>query len=196
MLSTNWRGYRIAAYGGQLLLGIALVVVLSQGNFQGALTLTGFLAASVAFVVLARQLPNLFDLLFAIAALLNAAGWVWGFFYVPGPYDEIVHAFTTFSIALALSFLVYSSMLTTFRQHRLLYVLTIASFGIAIGALWEIFEWLIGVINDLDDTISDLMMDSIGSVTAAVLSLWALQEYTPPHSAGEDKPTRTYSHDS
>lgn len=196
MLSTNWRGYRIAAYGGQLLLGIALVVVLSQGNFQGALTLTGFLAASVAFVVLARQLPNLFDLLFAIAALLNAAGWVWGLFYVPGPYDEIVHAFTTFSIALALSFLVYSSMLPTFRHHRLLYVLTIASFGIAIGALWEIFEWLIGVINDLDDTISDLIMDSIGSVTAAVLSLWALQEYTPPHSAGEDKPTRTYSHDS
>ena len=192
MLSTNWKGYRIAAYAGQFLLGIAVIVVLSQGNYRGALTLTGFLVASVAFVALDRQLPNLFDFLFVIAALLNAGGWVWYLFYQPGPYDEITHAYTTFSIALALSFLVYRSMLTTFRHHRLLYVLTIASFGIAIGALWEVFEWVVAVINDIDDTISDLIMDSIGSLTAAVLSLWALQEYTPPDSEAENQETTAY----
>ncbi len=43
MLSTNWRGYRLAAWGGQLLLGIALVVAVFQRNFPGVLTLACFL---------------------------------------------------------------------------------------------------------------------------------------------------------
>jgi hypothetical protein len=176
MLSTNWRGYRLAAWGGQLLLGIALVVAVFQRNFPGVLTLACFLAASFAFVAMEQRLPTLFDLLFVVAALLNAGGWVWGLFYLPGPYDEITHAFTTFSVTLALSFLVYGSLLSSFRHHRLLYVLVIASFGIVIGALWEITEWLLQVINSLNDTIIDLIMDSIGATIAALMSLWALQE--------------------
>jgi hypothetical protein len=193
MLSTNWRGYRIAAYIGQFLLGIAFILVLVQGNFQGALTLAGFLVASVAFVALDRYLPNLFDFLFVIAALINAGGWVWGWFYAPGPYDEIVHGYTTFSITLALSFLVYSPMLNVFRHHRVLFVLSVASFGIAIGALWEVFEWVTRVINDLDDPITDLIMDTIGATAAAVLSLWALQERTRPQSKEqEDIPSSSY----
>lgn len=178
MFSTNWRGYRILAWIGQFFLAIAVVLEIAQGNLKGSLSLGGFLAASVAFVVMSDRLPTLFDFLFVVAALLNAGGWVWDLFYQPGPYDEITHAFTTFSITLALSFLVYSSMLTLFRQHPIVYILAIASFGIAIGAVWEIFEWLIQVINDLDDTIMDLVMDSIGALMAAILSWVALQDRT------------------
>ncbi|MBE9169675.1 hypothetical protein IQ238_19825 [Pleurocapsales cyanobacterium LEGE 06147] len=177
MTSTNWRGYRVAAWVGLFFLAIATTIVLTQGNWQAALTLLGFLVAAFIFVLRDRRLPTLFDLLFVLAALLNAGGWI-GLFYQPGPYDEITHAFTTFSITLALSFIVYHPMLTLFRTHRQLYVLTIASFGIAIGALWEIFEWLTAVINDLDDTIVDLSVDSIGALAASLLSLRALQEQT------------------
>lgn len=178
MLSTNWRGYRVAAWVGQFFLAVALVLTVIQGNIQGAITLACFLLGSFAFVILDRQLPKLFDFLFVVAALLNAGGWVWGLFYLPGPYDEITHAFTTFSVTLALSFLTYGALLTSFRSHRMLYVLAIASFGIAIGALWEITEWAIKVINSIDDTIVDLIMDTIGAVMAALVSLWALQERT------------------
>ncbi|MBD1880555.1 MULTISPECIES: hypothetical protein [unclassified Coleofasciculus] len=187
MLSSNWRGYRIAAWVGQFLLAIAIAVELYHRNWVGSFTLACFLAASFLFVTLENQLPTLFDFLFVIAALINAGGWVWGLFYPPGPYDEIAHAFTTFSITLALSFLVYESMLTPFRYHRLLYILTISSFGIAIGALWEIFEWVVQVINDLDDTIVDLIMDTIGALTAALVSVWALQERVHPKSTVEDQ---------
>lgn len=180
MQSTNWRGYRIAAWIGQFFLGLAFVITLFQANWLGALTLAGFLILSSAFVIIDDRLPTLFDFLFVVAALLNAGGWVWELFYFPGPYDEITHAFTTFSITLALSFLAYSSMLVVFRDRPILYVLAIASFGIAIGAIWEIFEWLIQVINSLDDTITDLIMDSIGATFAALVSLWPLQERTRP----------------
>ena len=186
MMSTNWRGYRVAAWVGQALLTIAVIVAVSQGKWENVLGLGLFLAASVVFVVMEDRLPALFDFLFVLAALLNAGGWAWGLFYQRGPYDEIVHAFTMFAVTLALSFLAYSSMLTIFRDRKLLYLLTITSFGIAIGALWEITEWTAGivlsteVIGSLDDTIIDLIMDSLGSAIAAITSLWALQEWTRP----------------
>lgn len=197
MQHTNWKGYRIAAWVGQAFLAIAVVMALGQGKWQSALALAGFLIASFIFVVRDDKLPTLFDFLFVLAALLNAGGWVWGLFYPPGPYDEITHAFTIFALTLAFSFLVYQSMLTVFRQHRLLYLLTIASFGIAIGALWEVAEWIAGeilrveVIESIDDTITDLMMDSLGAVMAAVTSLWALQEWTAPSPSSESHPVQS-----
>lgn len=179
--STNWRGYRIAAWVGQFFLAIATIIILVSVGWQAAIILLLFLVASLVFVIKDRQLPTLFDFLFVLAALLNAGGWI-GLFYQPGPYDEITHAFTTFSVTLALSFIVYSSMLPVFRSHRRLYLLTIISFGIAIGALWEIFEWVTATINSLDDTIVDLIMDTIGAIAASLLSLRALQEKTNPRS--------------
>ncbi len=184
MIGTNWRGFRVIAWVGQALLTIFIIVAALQGNWLNALALACFLIVSLVFVIKDDRLPTLFDFLFVVAALLNAAGWVWGLFYLPGPYDEIVHAYTTFAITLALSFLVYSSMLNIFRNHKLLYVVTIASFGIAIGALWEITEWSAGkilpteVIGSLNDTIIDLVMDTLGAGLAAALSLWALQKWT------------------
>lgn len=188
MQHTNWKGYRIAAWIGQALLAIAVILALSQGKWQNAFALALFLVASFIFVIRDDRLPTLFDFLFVLAALLNAGGWVWGLFYLPGLYDEITHAFTIFAFTLAFSFLVYRSMLPVFRQHKLLYLLTIASFGIAIGALWEVTEWSAGkilateVIESLDDTITDLVMDSLGATFAAITSLWALQEWTNPSS--------------
>ncbi|BAY92744.1 MULTISPECIES: hypothetical protein [unclassified Tolypothrix] len=191
MKSINWRGYRALAWLGQALLAIFVIFASVQGNWLNALALGFFLIASLVFVIRDDKLPTLFDCLFVVAALLNALGWVWGLFNMPGPYDEIVHCYTTFSITLALSFLVYSSMLNIFRNHTLLYLLTIASFGIAIGAVWEVIEWSAGkilsteVIVSLDDTIIDLIMDSLGAGLAALISLWGLQEWTNPQTKSE-----------
>lgn len=183
MISVKWSGYRVAAYIGQGFLAFAVIAALAQGKWQNAIALLLFLTASVMFVVKDDRLPTLFDFLFVLAALLNAAGWVWGLFNAPGLYDEIVHCFTIFALTLAFGFLVYRPMLDIFRQHKLLYMLTIVSFGIAVGALWEVVEWTAGqvlsiqVVPSLEDTIIDLVMDSLGAVLAALVSLWALREW-------------------
>lgn len=201
MLSTNWQGYRVAAWAGQALLALFVIFAAIGGNWLNAFALACFLIASAVFVIRDDRLPTLFDFLFVLAALLNALGWVWGLFYMPGPYDEIVHAFTTFAIALALSFLVYGSMLNLFRHHKILYLLTIASFGIAIGALWEVTEWSAGkilstkVIGSLDDTIIDLIMDSLGAGLAALTSLWALQQWTRSKARLGNQRAKLYSQD-
>lgn len=190
MLSINWKGYRFAAWVGQTLLGIAVLSAAIQGKWQDAIALALFLIASFVFVVKDDKLPTLFDFLFVLAALLNAGGWVWGWFYAPGLYDELVHGFTMFAITLALSFLVYGPMLPIFRQHTLLYLVTITSFGIAVGALWEIAEWLAGkilvtdVIGSVDDTVTDMIMDTLGSGLAAIISLWVLRKWIDSRSRG------------
>ncbi len=185
MSQLNWRGYCLLAWAGELVLVLAILVALAQGRWQNALGLGAFLIAALVFMLQADKLPSLFDFLFVLAALLNAGGWIWGWFYLSGPYDEITHAFTMFAIALALSFLVYQPMFKVFRQHTWLYCLNVTSFGIAIGALWEITEWAAGcvvgsrVIGSLNDTIVDLIMDALGSGLAALISLWALRKWNP-----------------
>jgi hypothetical protein len=198
MKSLNWKGYRINAWIGQARLTIFVIAAAVQGKWSNALGLALFLVVSFVFVIRDNKLPTLFDFLFVLAALLNATGWVWDLFGMPGPYDEIVHAYTTFAITLALSFLVYSSMLNIFRNHTLLYLVTIASFGIAIGALWEVTEWSAGkilstkVIESFDDTIIDLVMDTLGAGLAALISLWALRDWTSRNAEANHSQTETY----
>jgi len=182
MINANWKGYRALAWGLQGLLAVAIVVVLIQGKWLPAATLGGFLLVSFLFVKLERKLPTLFDLVFMIAALINAGGWAWDLYNKPGPYDEIAHFFTMFAITLAFGFLLYRELMESFYKRRWLFVVTIASLGIAIGALWEVGEWLVDfvvpkqIVSGLFDTITDIMLDSAGAVLAALLNLWGLNE--------------------
>src|SRR5215210_3225767 len=118
MWSTNWKGYRIAAWIGQALLAVAIVVVLIKGQWMAAAALAGFLLISYLFVAFERKLPTLFDLIFVIAALINAGGWAWDLYNKPGPYDEIAHFFTIFAITLSLGYLLYSELMESFHSHR------------------------------------------------------------------------------
>lgn len=72
--STNWRGYRIAAWIGQFFLAIATIVVLVHVGWQAAIILLIFLIASFIFVLKDRYLPTFVDLIMdtigAIAASL------------------------------------------------------------------------------------------------------------------------------
>lgn len=182
MDNTNWEGYRTIAWGGVALLAIGLVVVVVQGNWLGVGFLAGFLIAAVAFLKLEDRLPTLFDLVFVSAALVNAAGCAWNLYNKPGIYDEVAHFYTIFAITLACGFALYRELMGSFAGHRVLFVITIASLGIALGAVWEIAEWSADfvlpqqIVSGLFDTVTDLILDSAGAVLAALLNLWGLNE--------------------
>ncbi len=182
MAVLNWHGFRTAAWGGMGLLAAAMLLVVFQGKWVQAATLGVFLGVALLFVRRERQLPTLFDLIFVGAALINAVGWAWNLFDQPGLYDEVAHAFTMFAITLALGFLLYNELMQGFYAHRVMFVVTIASMGIAIGALWEVVEWLadfvipMQIVAGLSDTVTDLILDSAGAVLAAMLNLWGLNE--------------------
>ena len=182
MTLLNWDGFRMAAWGGMGLLAGAILLVVGQGKWAQAAILGGFLVVSLLFVRRERKLPTLFDLIFVGAALINAAGWTWDLFNQPGMYDEVAHCFTMFAITLALGYLLYDELMEGFYDHRAMFVVAIASMGIAIGALWEVAEWLADfatpeqVVPGLSDTVTDLIVDSAGAVLAALLCLRGLNE--------------------
>ncbi len=182
MALLNWAGFRTAAWWGMALLAAAMLLVVVQGEWVQAATLGVFLGVALVFVRRERQLPTLFDVIFVGAALINAVGWAWDLFDQPGLYDEVAHAFTMFAITLALGFVLYNEVMQGFYAHRFMFVVTIASMGIAIGALWEVAEWLADfvvatqIVAGLSDTVTDLILDSAGAVLAALLNLWGLNE--------------------
>src|SRR5689334_1023350 len=193
MRSTNWKGYRTAAWFGQALLVIAIGVVLFKGQWFAAGSLAGFLLISYLFVAFERKLPTLFDLIVVIAALINAGGWAWDLYNKPGPYDEIAHFYTIFAITLAVGFMLYDELMESFYTHRVLFVITIASLGIALGALWEVAEWLADfvtpkqIVSGLPDTITDIMLDSGGAILAALLNLRGLHEHALANPASKQR---------
>ena len=194
MLNTNWDGYRKIAWGALALLAVAVVVIAFRGDWWAAGSLAGFLAISYGFIAWERKLPELFDLIFVVTALINAGGFAWDLYNKPGPYDEIAHFFTIFAITLSLGYMFYDELMVSFFDHHVRFVLTIASLGIAIGALWEVIEWLADfviakqIVSGLEDTITDIMLDSAGAVLAALLNLYGLNERESEASSRQSSP--------
>ena len=65
-------------------LGAALVVL---GDLQAALIVAVFLGLSFAHLLRGDRRPAFFDVLFALAALAGAVGFVFGLFEEIVPYD-------------------------------------------------------------------------------------------------------------
>jgi hypothetical protein len=78
-----------------------------MGDITAALIVAVFLALSFAHLLRSERRPALFDVLFALAALAGALGYAFDLFGEIVPYDELTHAFTTFSVSLAFYFLFY-----------------------------------------------------------------------------------------
>lgn len=161
-----------AAWVGNGVLALCVGYSALTGDWLGVLFLAGFLVASVCFVAFEGRLPMLFDMLFVGAALLNAIGWAWDYYTTIWGYDEAVHFYTTFAVTLSLGYLAFFAVREHFREHRWHFILVISSFGISLGALWEIFEWLILV--KLTNPVEDLIMDTLGAVLAGFVAAWAL----------------------
>jgi VanZ family protein len=85
------------------------------------------------------------------------------------PYDELTHAFATFSVSLAFYFLFYRGAVP--RERALALGTSVFTLGVTIGAYWEVFEWVMGNRFGMQDTMTDLIVDSIGALVAAFVVL-------------------------
>lgn len=115
--------------------------------------------------------------LIALALLMSAAGSLFGLYSVFGWFDEALHAYFSFTVALLLALYAYGTVLTGGRSHEALLVLAVAGLGLAVGTLWEMWEWLYdlyvtdNVILGKTDTMIDLSLDLAGGVVAGLISL-------------------------
>jgi hypothetical protein len=160
------------------------LVFLALGEMKGvANLLVGGIALLVARAI---DLPRLYDLGFTIAMIFTGWGEALGLYDAWKPYDNVVH----FIVPMLTSQVAYIALarievLPDLRdefspRHYLgLFVVT-AALGVAIGAVWELFEWASDEVfgSNLsmgnDDTVGDLASDTLGALTGGALLVgWA-----------------------
>ena len=161
--------YRPVLLALRVALCILLAVLLVMGDITAALIVAVFLALSFAHLLRSERRPALFDVVFALAALAGALGYAFDLFGEIVPYDELTHAFTTFSVSLAFYFLFYGGAVPERRAVAL--GSSVFTLGVTVGAYWEIFEWFFVGKYTMADTISDLLVDSAGALAAALVAL-------------------------
>jgi hypothetical protein len=170
----------------RLLLVAGAVVCGVAGNYHGM----GYLAISALIALAARpvQLPRVYDLALVLACCLQGFGEAFGLYDRFDWFDSVVH----FTIPMLGAPVVYIALAradvvpdprdeTHGRHHVGIFVITFAVGG-AIGALWELCEWTsdhtLGsrLQESNDDTVGDLLADSLGAATGAgLLVLWTVR---------------------
>jgi hypothetical protein len=168
----------------RVLLVLAALGFLAAGDPNGAVLLGG--AGALAWAVRPLQLPRAYDACFVTALTLQAGGEALGAYDAIPWFDNVVHfalpffLAPTIYIALARADVVPDPKDSSKRRHYVgIFVVTLA-LGVALGGLWEIWEWVSdhsfgsSLQLGLDDTVGDLVADTAGSVCGALfLVCWA-----------------------
>ncbi len=175
------------AYFFQALIAVNGVYALATGRYGEMFT--AFFMFGLTFVpyVAADRLDIRFPwfvyFLISLALWIHIAGYVQGWYVTLYPYyDKIAHLVSGISVAL-IGFL---GVIFLERYWRMcLTPLFVAGFtvifGLALGAIWEIYEFLVDQIfggslagpmqNDLGDTMLDMIFVLIGSVGVALVGI-------------------------
>ncbi len=156
----------------------------AAGDRDGALLLGG--AAGAAWAVRPLLLPRPYDLALVLALALQAWGEALGLYDSIAWFDNVVHFSLPFFfgptlyIVLARLDLVPDPKDETHLRHYVGMAIVTFAFGVALGALWELWEYFsdqtLGSSLQIDntDTIGDLAADSLGALCGALLLVcWA-----------------------
>ena len=168
----------------RLVIFAGAVVYAVNGRWSSAALLAAL--GSVTLVARLVNLPRLYDLSLTLGMALQGFGETLGLYDQFIRFDDLVH-FTlpmltapVVYIALARADVVPDPRDETHLQHYVGIGVVTAALGIAVGALWELFEWRsdawfgTALSEDNDDTNGDLFRDTLGSlVGAGLLVVWA-----------------------
>ena len=159
------------------------VVWIAQGGAGAGNLVVGSAALLVARIA---DLPRIYDLAFLLAMVLTGWGEAFGLYDLLPWYDNVVH----FLVPMMTSQVAYLALARAevlpdlrdphegVRRDLGIFVVTFA-LGMAIGGLWEVYEWSsdrwlgTDLSMDNDDTVTDLVADGSGAlVGGGLLVLW------------------------
>ncbi|MBI5599381.1 MAG: hypothetical protein HY890_06550 [Deltaproteobacteria bacterium] len=171
LLYKVYREDYLFAFGVYLGIAFSLIPGLTEKNFR-------------------IQLPFELDLLITLALFLHTFFGEWLRFYerVEG-WDKFLHLYGTAVTALYAFIVVYSFHYTRKLRLTLPFIgLFTIVFAMALGAMWEIFEFAVDSLfaksmqNGLSDTMWDMIYDFIGGAVVSVLGMLYVRYSTPPES--------------
>jgi VanZ family protein len=173
-----------------VLLAAGVVVAGLTAGFWPAMILAAFLAGGTALVALGRSIPPGVHALVLAVALLDAAGFAWGLYDRIPPYDELAHFFTSIAVSITIAYLLFDSEAIGLARAPAVFIVTVAGLTLGVGAMWEIIEWLGGFIGSRLDTLTDLILDAVGALIGASISVRLLRRDRGSRAASESSRLR------
>lgn len=180
----------------QLVMATELVVLLMEGQLLSAVLVGAIMAITVAPVVLKERLPvfvppefQVLTILFVFASLF--LGEVLRFYDRLWWWDIFLHTSSGLLLGILGFLLVYvlneNQRIDVHLNPRFV-VLFAFAFAVAVGALWEIFEFgmdqvfgtnmqkpMFGDDSGLTDTMWDLIVDTLGALCISAIGWWYMK---------------------
>jgi len=187
------RGVYIAwAMQGLILLeGIYGIIVRDPSIILTAFI--GFFLTCIPYLIERRirvTLPWEVNFLIAFAVFLHVAGYSQHLYLFLYPYyDKFAHFISSITVAvLAFVSILLINRFSCTKLARWQIFFYIVIFTMAIGAFWEIYEYLMDTFfgsyltkllqHGLDDTMIDLIIDLLGGIIVAVFGTWYIRKKT------------------
>ncbi|KFA87968.1 hypothetical protein [Archangium violaceum] len=179
-MALEGRGYTLAAWSGVLLILLCLALTLEAGRWSDAFLVSGFLALSIAYLTLVRQLPAVLDLVVVLTALLNAVGWGGGLLRRVWFFDDLLHLLTPLTGAVLICLRLGQAVGPPLTARRALLWTLATALTLSAGVLWEFAEWVANSLRfPLEDTLPDLLLDTLGAMMGSALALRLMDRYPP-----------------
>ena len=170
------------------LIALNAVRALVRGEYNAMVTAVLMLALMVIPFIVAKRmnlnLPWFVFFLVALALWIHTAGYVQGYYTAYYPYyDKIAHIVSGTAVAV-LGFLgvIFVDKYLKMNLTPLFIVFFTIIFGVALGAFWEMYEYLVDFFfggslagpmqNSLDDTMLDMMFVLAGSIIVAIMGIF------------------------
>ena len=176
------------AYLFQTFIGLNCLYAFITGNLAGFFSaLIMFVVTLIPFFVACRMnisFPWFVYFLIALALWFHTAGYIQGYYELYYPYyDKIAHLVSGITVALlgfiGVMFLDQYWKMTLTTPFIVGFTII---FGMALGAFWEIYEFLVDTFlggslagpmqNSLNDTMLDMMFVLAGSVIVAIMGVF------------------------
>lgn len=190
------RIHRMTVIFLQLIMATELVVLLIEGQLLSAVLVGAIMVITLAPVVLKERLPvfvppeiQVLTILFVFASLF--LGEVLRFYDRLWWWDIFLHASSGLLLGIFGFLLVYvlneNQRIDVHLQPRFVALFAFA-FAVAVGALWEIFEFgmdqvfgtnmqkpMFGDDSGLTDTMWDLIVDTLGALCISAVGWWYMK---------------------
>lgn len=157
--------------------------------FLAFVGLFGFFITTVPYFVSTKTdlcLPWEVNLLIALSLYLHVAGHIADYYVIFAPYyDKIAHFVSSITVSvLGFVLVLLIDRYAGFRLTRPMLICFIVIFTMAMGAFWEIYEYIFDLFFNtklqlgLDDTMTDLVFDLFGAILTAAVGNFYLRRLT------------------
>ncbi|MDD3621050.1 MAG: hypothetical protein PHQ81_01425 [Methanofollis sp.] len=175
------------AYAVQALILFQVGYSIYIGDFFLAIVgFFGFFLTTVPHIVSRRTdicMPWEVNLLIALSLYLHVAGHISEYYDLFAPYyDKIAHFVSSITVSvLGFAMVLIVDRYSGLRLTRPMIVFFIVIFTMALGAFWEIYEFVFDNLfgtqlqHGLEDTMYDLIFDLVGAVIIAVVGNFYLR---------------------